>query len=214
MTKTDLKAERKDLYAPKAGVFVEVDVPPMSFLMVDGHGDPNTELAYVDAVEALFAVSYAVKFASKRELDHDYVVMPLEGLWWADDPAVFASRRKSDWDWTMMIRQPDWVTASLVAGATEAVTATKDLPAASRLRFAVLEEGLSVQTLHLGSYDDEGPVLQELHSQYLPGHGLVESGKHHEIYLGDPRRTEPAKLRTILRQPVHLRQPEETENTA
>lgn len=202
MTKTDLKAERKDLYAPRAGVFVEVDVPPMSYLMVDGHGDPNTEPAYVDAVEALYAVSYAVKFASKRELDRDYVVMPLEGLWWADDPAVFASRRKSDWDWTMMLRQPDWVTDSMVAAATDAATAKKELPAAPRLRFAVLHEGRSVQTLHLGPYDDEGHVLLELHSGYLPGHGLVEDGKHHEIYLGDPRRTEPSRLRTILRQPV------------
>lgn len=205
MTKLDLKAERKDLYAPKAGVFAEVDVPPMSYLMVDGHGDPNTEPGYVEAVEALFAVSYGVKFASKRELDRDYIVMPLEGLWWADDPAVFASRSKSDWDWTMMIRQPDWVTEPMVAGATDAVTARKNLPALSRLRFAVLTEGRSVQTLHLGPYDDEGPVLLELHSGYLPARGFVEDGKHHEIYLGDPRRTEPARLKTILRQPVRQR---------
>lgn len=205
MTKVDLKAERKDLYAPKAGAFTEIDVPPMSYLMVDGHGDPNAEPAYVEAVEALFAVSYAVKFASKRELDRDYVVMPLEGLWWADDHAVFAAGRKSDWDWTMMIRQPDWVVEPMITAATDAVTARKDLPAVSRLRFAVLDEGRCVQRMHLGSYDDEAPVLRELHSEYLPAHGLAETGKHHEIYLGDPRKTEAAKLRTILRQPVRPR---------
>ena len=208
MTKTDLKAERTDLYAPKPGIFVDVDVPPMSYLMVDGHGDPNSESAYTDAVEALFAVSYAVKFASKRELDRDYVVMPLEGLWWADDPAVFAARLKSDWDWTMMIRQPDWVTEAMITAATDAVTAKKGLPGVPGLRFAVLDEGRSIQTMHLGGYDDEGPVLDELHSRYLPAHGLAESGRHHEIYLSDPRKTETAKLRTILRQPVRVLVPE------
>lgn len=210
MTKTDLKAERKDLYAPKPGIFVEVDVPPMSYLMVDGHGNPNSEPAYTEAVEALFAVSYAVKFASKRELDRDYVVMPLEGLWWADDHTVFAAGRKSEWDWTMMIRQPDWVTEPMITAATDAVTARKNLPAVPRLRFDVLDEGRSVQRMHIGSYDDEAPVLRELHSDYLPAHGLAETGKHHEIYLGDPRKTEPAKLRTILRQPVRPRTHEET----
>lgn len=213
MTKVDLKAERKELYAPKAGVFVEVDVPPMSYLMVDGHGDPNSESAYTEAVEALFAVSYAVKFTSKRKLDRDYVVMPLEGLWWADDHTVFAAGSKSDWDWTMMLRQPDWVTDAMISEATDAVTGRKHLPGVPRLRFAVLDEGRSIQTLHLGGYDDEGPVLDELHSRYLPSRGLAETGKHHEIYLSDPRKTDTAKLRTILRQPVRALASEPREET-
>ena len=203
MTKVDLKAERKDLYAPKAGAFVEVDVPPMSYLMVDGHGDPNTEPAYTEAVEALFAVSYAVKFASKRELERDYVVMPLEGLWWADDHTVFAAGRKSDWDWTMMIRQPDWLPPELWDAAREK-TSKKNLAALEAVRLETLAEGTSVQWMHIGPYDDEAPTIARMHD-WIAENGYVETGNHHEIYIGDPRRVEPAKLRTVVRQPIAVR---------
>jgi hypothetical protein len=164
--------------------------------MVDGKGDPNTSGSYSDAVAALFAVSYALKFASKRQLDRDYVVAPLQGLWSADDPEKFITRVKDDWEWTMMITQPDWITPAMV---DEAVAAKKVLPA---LRFGPYPEGLAVQALHIGSFDDEAPLLDRLHHEFMPANGLAFNGRHHEIYLSDPRRTEPAKLRTILRQPV------------
>jgi hypothetical protein len=194
--KSDIKRDRKDFYAPRAGGFQLVDVPELPFLMVDGKGDPNTSGSYSDAVAALFAVSYALKFASKRQLDRDYVVAPLEGLWSADDPEKFISRAKDDWEWTMMITQPDWITPPMV---DEAVAAKKVPPA---LRFAPYAEGLAVQVLHIGSFDDEAPLLDRLHHEFMPANGLAFNGRHHEIYLSDPRRTEPAKLRTILRQPV------------
>ena len=197
--KSDIKRDRKDLYAPRAGGFQLVDVPELPFLMVDGKGDPNTSGSYSDAVAALFAVSYALKFASKRRLERDYVVAPLEGLWSADDPEKFVARAKDDWEWTMMITQPEWITPAMV---DEATAAKKDLPAVQRLGFAPYAEGLAVQVLHIGSFDDEAPLLDRLHREFMPENGLAFNGRHHEIYLSDPRRTEPAKLRTILRQPV------------
>ena len=196
----DIKKERKDLYAPRVGAFTVVDVPELSFLMVDGHGNPNTAPAYRDAVEALYAVSYAVRFAAKRELGRVHVVGPLEGRWWAENPDVFLTRSKDDWSWTMMIHQPDWITPELVEAA-RATAAKKELPALGALRFERFAEGLSVQALHVGSYDDEGPVIHRMHG-FAARQGFVLRGKHHEIYLGDPRKVEPAKLRTVLRQPV------------
>jgi hypothetical protein len=201
MPKTDLKKELALLYnAPRQ--FVVVDVPPMDFLMVDGHGDPNTAQEYKDAVEALYAVAYKVKFASKRELDQDYVVPPLEGLWWSEDMDAFINRDKSAWDWTMMVMQPKWITREMVTKAIQQVADSKDLPALGRMRFDTYDEGLSVQILHVGSYADEAPTLARLHNEFLPQNGYIESGKHHEIYLSDPRRTAPEKLKTVLRQPI------------
>ena len=197
--KFDVKRDLAAYTAPR-GFFEVVDVPELQFCMVDGHGDPNTAPEYPAAVEALYAVSYAAKFRSKRGLDRDYVVGPLEGLWSADDPSTFVRREKSSWDWTMMIWQPDWLTPDLVAAAIEQAAAKA--PAAGRVRFESLTEGLSAQTLHVGSYDDEGPTLARLHDEFMPEQGLRFNGRHHEIYLGDPRRTAPEKLRTILRQPV------------
>lgn len=187
-------------YTARSGRFDVIDVPELAYCMIDGHGDPNTAPEYAAAVEALYAVSYTAKFRSKRELDRDYVVGPLEGLWSADDPSTFVTREKSAWSWTMMIWQPDWLTPELVAEATSAATAKA--AGAERVRFGRLTEGRSVQTLHLGSYDDEGPTLARLHDEFMPEHGLRFNGRHHEVYLGDPRRTAPEKLRTILRQPV------------
>jgi DNA-binding PadR family transcriptional regulator len=202
MTKSDIKRDRKDLYAPRAGRFELVDVPELPFLMVDGKGDPNTAKSYQDAVTALYAVSFAVKFASKKQLGRDYVVAPLEGLWSADDPAAFGARAKHEWQWTMMITQPQWITAAMVDDVIRLTVMKKDLPAVDQLRFERYAEGLSVQVLHIGSYDDEAPVLERLHHEFMPANGLAFNGRHHEIYLSDPRKTEPAKLRTVLRQPV------------
>jgi hypothetical protein len=210
MDKTDLKTERRDLYSPPRGRFVEVVVPAMSFLAVDGHGDPNTCTDYRHAVEALFAVSYAAKFLSKRELGRDYVVPPLEGLWSATDWTAFERGAKEEWSWTMMIRQPEWVDAATLDRARDAARA-KGLPALPHVRSESFEEGLCVQTLHVGSYDDEAPLLRTLHLDYLPRHGLRPTGRHHELYLNDPRRTPPAKLKVVLRQPVAPDQPASAE---
>lgn len=205
MQKVDLRKELKEFYAPSGKDFAVVDVPPLDFLMVDGEGDPNTAPAYREAVEALYAVSYAVKFASKKELERDYGVAPLEGLWTAADPAAFVTRAKDAWRWTMMILQPPWITAEIVERAVAATARKKDLPALPLLRFERYHEGLSVQILHIGSYDDEGPTLRRLHEEYMPAHGFDFAGPHHEIYLSDPRRTTPERLKTILRQPVRPR---------
>ncbi|WP_166350145.1 GyrI-like domain-containing protein [Phytoactinopolyspora limicola] len=202
MDKFDVKKDRKDLYAPHARDFQLVEVPEMAFLMVDGDGDPNTSELYREAVEALYAVAYTLKFASKNQLGRDYVVAPLEGLWWAEDYAVFKSRDKNKWQWTMMINQPEWITQSMVDDAIQTTASKKDLPALGRLRFERYTEGPAAQIMHIGPYDDEAATLQRLHDDYLPANGLTLRGRHHEIYLGDPRKTEPAKLKTILRQPV------------
>jgi len=199
--KVDLKKELKPFYAPPVGRFVLVDVPPMRYLMVDGKGDPNTAPAYARAVEWLYSVSYPVKFMSKNELGRDYTVMPLEGLWWADDMETFVSRQKDKWSWTMLIMQPEWISAAMVEAVVAKVRAKLGEPPPG-LRLETLHEGLCVQTMHVGSYDDEGPTLAKLHGEFLPENGLAETGHHHEIYIGDPRKTPPAKLRTVLRQPV------------
>lgn len=199
--KTDFK-KTLDAYRARAGEFRIVDVPPLQYLMVDGHGDPNTAPEYADAISALYPVAYQLKFASKRQLGRDYVVMPLEALWWASDLDAFTSARdKSRWDWTTMIMVPDWVTSDMFDAAV-ASAAQKDRSCSlDKLRLASLHEGRCVQTLHIGPYDDEAEVLARMH-QFIPGAGLRMTGKHHEIYLSDVRRVEPSKLRTILRQPV------------
>lgn len=200
--KTDFK-KTLDSYTARVGEFRIVDIPPMQYLSVDGHGDPNTSQQYADALAALYPVAYSLKFASKKQLDRDYVVMPLEALWWADEMDAFtASRDKSQWDWTAMIMVPDWITRDLFDKALAKVASGEHSPSLDKIRLENLAEGTCVQTLHVGSYDDEAPVLAKLHDEFIPAAGLRMTGKHHEIYLGDPRKTAAAKLRTILRQPV------------
>jgi len=200
--KVDLKREIPT-YTARRGRFDVVTVPPLWFLMVDGHGDPNTAPAYRDALTSLYPFAYALKFLSRIELGRDYAVMPLEALWWSDDLATFTSARdKSRWDWTLMILVPDWLTSDHLDAARARVRAKGGAPVLDEVRRERLDEGLCVQTLHVGPYDDEGPVLADLHGRFLPEQGLRPTGKHHEIYLSDPRRADPARLRTILRQPV------------
>jgi len=201
MGKIDLKKELRALYQPSAQTFQRVTVPSMQFLMVDGHGDPNSAREYKEALETLFPVAYKLKFLSKKELEKDFVVMPLEGLWWSEDMESFVSRAKDSWDWTMMILQPEWITQAMFDAALEQLEG-KALPSAKRIRMERYDEGEAVQIMHIGPYDDEGPVLKELHETYIPQNGLKMEGKHHEIYLSDPRRVAPEKLRTVLRQPV------------
>lgn len=177
-----------------------VQVPALRFLCLDGHGDPNTSQAYAAAVQALYSVSYAAKFAVKKAGGPEFKVSPLEGLWWAADMSTFLTGDKSEWDWTMMIRQPDAVTGDLVARLADKVAANKSMPVAKELRLISFEEGAAAQVLHVGPYDTEGPTIARLH-EFIQSHGFTLDGRHHEIYLGDPRRSAPERLRTIIRQP-------------
>ena len=191
-----------ECYQAKRDTLQVLTVPTLQYLMIDGHGDPNTAV-FAEATAALYPVAYKLKFASKKDLDRDYVVMPLEGLWWAEDMDSFTDARdKTQWDWTLMIMVPDWVTRDMFAAAVRQA-AMKDRPSRLRdLRLETLSEGLCVQALHVGSYDDEAELLRRMHQEFIPDHGLRMAGKHHEIYLSDARRVEPARLKTILRQPV------------
>ncbi len=201
MHKIDFKKAHPELYRPSAKDFVLIDVPVMQFVTLDGVGNPNIVPAYAQSIEWLFSVSYAMKFSAKESLKQDYVVPPLEGLWWADDPADFVARRKERWRWTMMIMAPDFLTRAMFMAAVEKTE--KKLGARPEgLRMEKYAEGLCLQILHVGSYDDEGPTLARLHDEVMRLRGFTFAGKHHEIYLSDPRKTAPAKLKTVLRQPV------------
>lgn len=209
MIKTDFKKVERALYSGKVGRFDVIEVPPQLYLKVDGAGNPGTAPAYGRALAALYGLSYGLKFHGKPQ-GVDHVVGPLEGLWWADDMSSFAARDKDQWQWTMMIRQPDWVTVADMALGLESVVAktAKKRDAATdeatlrSVRLEGLSEGLVVQVLHVGSYDEEGPILADMHNRFIPENGLAMRGLHHEIYLGDPRKVAPEKLKTILRQPV------------
>lgn len=201
MEKLDPKQELRPLYQPSAKTVVRVDVPELQFLMIDGEGDPNTAPAYSQAVEALFAVAYAAKFIVKKSARAiDFTVMPLEGLWWADDPSAFATNDRSRWKWTMMIMQPEVVEADDLRAAIDQVRRKKALPALDALRVERFTEGPCAQVLHVGPFTEEGPTIRRLHDFIEATSALA--GKHHEIYLSDIRRTEPAKWKTILRQPM------------
>jgi hypothetical protein len=202
MEKLDLKKKWKNLYQPRAGEMKIVDVPALSYLMVDGEGDPNKSQAFQEAVEALYSLSYTLKFSLKKSPNPvDYGVMPLEGLWWADDPRVFHQADKSAWKWTAMILQPEFIDQQHTKSAFDQVRMKKNPAALDRVRLETLEEGPAVQTLYIGPFSDEGPVIQKMHDLIHESSKHLY-GKHHEIYLSDPRRTAPDKLKTILRQPM------------
>ncbi len=201
MEKTDLRKELKALYLPSAKTIAEVQVPPLTYLMVDGQGDPNTSADYAAAVEALFAVSYTAKFMLKKGPEkRDYAVMPLEGLWWADDHTAFHSGDRASWQWTMMILQPAFVPQAVLRAAMAEVTAKKRLPAVVQLRIEAFEEGRCAQILHVGPFTTEGPTIERLHAHIEARSGL--RGKHHEIYLTDIRRADPSRWKTVIRQPM------------
>jgi len=201
MAKVDLRKELKHLYNPSAKQVAIINVPKMNFLMIDGKGDPNTAQEYKDAVEALFAVSYALKFMVKKEREVDFGVLPLEGLWWTSNVAKFSMEDKDKWKWTSLIMQPEYVADDFVSRAFEQVRKKKNPPALPKMRFEGFQEGLSAQTMHIGLYSAEGPTIENLHN-FIKDNGYELRGKHHEIYLSDPRRSAPEKLKTILRQPM------------
>lgn len=199
MEKMDLKKEFKQLYGarPKPSI---VEVPDLQYLMVDGKGDPNTSEEYMEAMEALYGASYTLKFAFKKGRDRDWTVMALEGLWWADDMGDFVAMNKGEWKWTMMIMQPPFITEEDLRETKKRLEEKKGNPAIAKLRLETFREGLSAQVLHVGPYSAEGAVIKALH-EFIASTGGVLSGKHHEIYLSDPRKVPEERWKTIIRQP-------------
>ncbi len=201
--KIDLRKELKHLYRPGAKEVVEVEVPEMRFLRIDGQGDPNTSEAFAEAVEALYTVSYALKFAVKKEEGLDYGVMPLEGLWWTEKAETDLEEIQADrsvWKWTLLIMQPEWVTGERFESALASVVRKKGLTALSRIRFEPFHEGRVAQVVHVGPFAEEGPTIERVH-RFIQECGGQMRGKHHEIYLNDFRRTAPERLKTVIRQP-------------
>jgi len=174
----------------------------MHFLMLDGQGDPNTSTAFSAGMETLFALSYTLKFMVKKgPLALDYGVMPPEGLWWADDMAAFPGEDKTSWQWTIMIMQPECITPDLVEAAVAEVRRKKNPALLQEVRFAPFAEGLCAQVMHIGPFSTEGPTIERVHA-FIAANGRTRIGKHHEIYLSDIRRGDPAKWKTIIRQPM------------
>jgi hypothetical protein len=201
MEKIDFKKELKHVYLAPAKEVVLVDVPPMQFLMVDGAGDPNTAQSYKDAVEALFSVAYTLKFMVKKgPAGLDYGVMPLEGLWWADDMAHFGTGDKSQWKWTAMVMQPPFITPAMVDSAMAEVHRKKAPVALNKLRLETFAEGRCAQILHIGPFSEEAPAIEKVH-RFIQARGQLR-GKHHEIYLSDIRKAVPEKWKTLVRQPM------------
>jgi len=205
MKTIDHLKELFNLYNQKKNEVAFLEVPPMNFLMIDGTGSPNNNPEYSDAVGALYAIAYHLKFAIKKgPLGIDYKVMPLEGLWWAEDMRLFTLENRDNWFWRMMIMQPEFITKEMFTGAVDAVREKKNPPRLDNVCFEAYEEGLSAQIFHSGPYGEaERPSIERLHIAIFD-QGFTLRGKHHEIYLNTPLRTDPAKLKTIIRQPVEL----------
>jgi hypothetical protein len=203
MAKADLRKQLGEIYATGKSAMNPhlVEVPQLQYLMIDGEGDPNSPVL-AQAMGALYPVAYGVKFAAK-ESGADFGMMPLEGLWWTDPPEAFSMDAKAKWLWTVMIVQPDWVTKSMVKEAVRAAVnkGKIDEETALHLRLETLDEGLSAQILHIGPYEAEPPTIERLHA-FVAEQGYKLRNKHHEIYMGDPRRTAPERLKTIIRHPV------------
>jgi hypothetical protein len=201
MAKSDLSKELQELYFPSDKHFVTVKVPKMNFLKVDGMGDPNTSKDYIEAIGGLYTVAYTMKFMfTKGSKERSHVVMPLEGLWYAS-AQDFLKGNKGNWKWTAMLMQPEFVTSEIFEKARNEAKRKKNPPGLEKLRFEEFDEGLSAQILYLGPYADEGPTIQRLH-EYIHAEGHDARGGHHEIYLSDPNRTAPQKLKTVIRQPM------------
>ncbi len=197
----DPKDLLKQFYSPSAKQPQIITIPPINFLMIDGHGDPNTSPDYSAAISALYTLAYTLKFDLKKSGTPEFKVFPLEGLWWADNMDTFITGEKSAWDWTMMIGQPDWVTREHFVQAKTKAAAKIAKPVLDKVRFDTYDEGLSVQMMHIGPYSAEGPNIARIHA-FAREQGYELSGKHHEIYMGNPQRSAPEKLKTIIRQPI------------
>ncbi|MBF0344745.1 MAG: GyrI-like domain-containing protein [Nitrospirae bacterium] len=204
MEKVDLKKTLKHLYNPSTKAVEIVDVPEMNFLMIDGIGNPNTSEAFKNSIEALFSLAYTLKFISKKLPEaRDYTVMPLEGLWWTQE-IPFDIENKDCWQWTLMVMQPENVTKSLFDEALAQVQKKKNLLRYYSVRFESLKEGLCAQIMHKGPFSTEGRTIDVLHG-FINESGHTIVGKHHEIYLSDPRKAQPENMKTILRQPIQTK---------
>ena len=201
MEKIDYKKQLKQFYIPSAKKAVIVMVPKMNYLMIDGAGDPGTSQEFQSAITALFPLSYTLKFMIKKKKKINYGVLPLEGLWWADDMSSFNTDNRDDWKWTLMIMQPDPVTEELVHEAKEQVKTRKNPVSLPRIRYKSFKEGKAAQIMHIGPFAEEGPTVEKIHSFIEQSGGQIK-GKHHEIYLSDLRRAAPENLKTIIRQPM------------
>jgi len=211
MEKLDLRKQFKHLYLPSAKKVEVVEVPEFQFAMIDGeiepgHG-PGTSPSFQQAMEALYGITYTLKFMSKlrKENPIDYTVMALEGLWWVEG-GEFDITNPGNWRWTVMIMQPDHITREMYQGALEQLRKKRPSPALDELRFEKFHEGLCLQTMHIGPYAEEMTTIARMDA-YAQENGYSMHGKHHEIYLGDPRRAEPSKLKTVLRHPVRKAAP-------
>jgi hypothetical protein len=204
MAKIDLKKELKALYVPSAKEVTLIDVPEMNFIMIDGQGSPESE-QYQQAITALYSIAYTIKFDKKKADGTDFTVMALEGLWWAEDYKEFDPETgdRNKWKWTMMMLQPDFVTKKDFLNAQESASKKKPNPLIAKVRFERFKEGKSAQIMHIGPYSAEGPNIQRMHQKIKEIGGSL-SGKHHEIYMSDPRRGDPAKIKTVLRQPYRI----------
>ena len=202
--KVDFKKSMKEYYQPSSKEVVFVDVPEMQFLMIDGMGSPGDSKEYQDALAVLYPIAFKTKFLSKGK-SKDYVVPPLEGLWWAEDMDDFTEGNRDKWKWTMMIMQPDWISQDMI---DEAIAITKEKkpelsPLLPKLRLEKYKEGKVAQIIHVGPYSEEGPTVQKVHD-FIKNEGGIFDGhtqKHHEIYLSDPRKANPATMKTVIRQP-------------
>lgn len=202
MDKFDFKREFRDLYSPSAKDFSLIEVPSFRYLAVDGRGDPATAQEFADAAQAIYPLAYNLKMNGKKPNGRDFVVGPLAATWRSKDKNAFVTGDREKWEWTLLLPLPDWITDAQIADAREAVAAKKNPAALGLVHTLELNEGLCVQILYRGAYVDEAPVLARLHNEFMPDNGLEFNGDHHEIYLSDPGRTAPEKLKTILRQPV------------
>jgi hypothetical protein len=205
MSAVDLVRQLKPLYSPPSKAPVIVEVPDLAFLMLDGRGDPDSSEAYQAALQALYGAAYTLKFTLKKaDPGRDFKVAPLEGLWWTGGEPPSLDDLQSErgaWNWTMMIAVPDEVTAAEVAAAADAAARRRPLPAAGLVRLERFAEGEAAQVMHIGPYAEEAPTIARLH-EFVAEQGYELRGRHHEIYLGDPRRTAPERLKTVLRHPV------------
>ena len=201
LKKIDLKKDLKDLYQPSAKEVELVRVPKFNYLMIDGEGDPNNSQSFQEATQALYTLAYTLKFMIKKEKSVDYPVMSLDGLWWVEDMSQFSMENRAAWKWTLMILQPAVVTKTLFSKALKQAREKKGLAALAKIRLEPYTEGLSVQIMHIGTYAEEAPTIQKLQAAARE-RGCELRMKHHEIYLGDPRKTKPEKLKTVIRQPI------------
>ena len=203
MKKVNHIKEFSQIYTQPKNKINLVDIPPLNFLMIDGTGGPNDNPDYSEAVSALYAVAYKLKFAIKKGSQAvDYKVMPLEGLWWAEDMTLFNLENRSNWQWRMMIMQPEYITEDLFKTTVTSVREKKELPRLDDLRLETYHEGFCMQIFHLGPYGEgESETINKLHT-YIEEEGYQRVGKHHEIYFNSPLRTAPENLKTIIRQPV------------